>query len=71
MIDVGVDLHEVVYGGTNAGAIHQTRAGVLCGSVAVPCRYIHSSNSTIYWPDVESSIKLLKHAVEQIHTIVG
>ncbi|MBU0691902.1 M42 family metallopeptidase [bacterium] len=60
-----------IYGGTNAGAIHQARAGVLCGSVAIPCRYIHSSNSTIYWPDVENTVKLLKRAVENIHTIAG
>ena len=29
-------------GGTDAGAIHTTRMGVLTGGVSVPCRYIHT-----------------------------
>ncbi|MFZ5432140.1 MAG: M42 family metallopeptidase [Calditrichota bacterium] len=59
-----------IYGGTDAGAIHQTRAGVLCGVVAVACRYIHSPNSTLYWPDYEQTEKLVMEAVRRIHTLV-
>lgn len=29
-------------GGTDAGAIHTTRTGVLTGGISVPCRYIHT-----------------------------
>ena len=29
-------------GGTDAGAIHQSRRGVLTGGISVPCRYIHT-----------------------------
>ncbi len=29
-------------GGTDAGPIHTTRAGVLTGGISVPCRYIHT-----------------------------
>lgn len=29
-------------GGTDAGAIHTTRMGVLTGGISVPCRYIHT-----------------------------
>jgi len=59
-----------MFGGTDAGAIHQTRAGILCGVIAVPCRYIHSPNSTLYWPDFENSEKLVLEAVSQIHRLV-
>jgi len=59
-----------IYGGTDAGAIHQTRAGVLCGIIAVAARYIHSPNSTLYWPDYEQTEKLVIEAVKRIHTLV-
>jgi tetrahedral aminopeptidase len=59
-----------IYGGTDAGAIHQTRAGVLSGVIAVPCRYIHAPNGTLYWPDYENSEKLVFEAVRRIHKLV-
>jgi len=68
--DVAYQIKMPTYGGTNAGAIHQARAGILAGSVAVPCRYIHSSNSTLYWPDFEATLKMMKLAVSRIHTLV-
>ena len=59
-----------IFGGTDAGAIHQTRAGVLSGVIAVPCRYIHSPNSTLYWPDYENSMTLLNEVVRHVHKLV-
>lgn len=41
------------YGGTDAGAIHLSRGGVLAGIVSVPCRYIHSPISTLRLSDFE------------------
>ncbi|UCH02702.1 MAG: M42 family metallopeptidase, partial [Candidatus Bathyarchaeota archaeon] len=35
-------------GGTDAGSIHLTKAGVPSGTVAVPCRYIHGPASILY-----------------------
>jgi endoglucanase len=58
------------FGGTDAGAIHQSRAGVLAGVIAVPCRYIHSPNSTLYWPDFESSLALSCEVVRRVHTLL-
>ncbi|MCB9366796.1 MAG: M42 family metallopeptidase [Calditrichaeota bacterium] len=58
-----------VYGGTNAGSIHQARAGILAGCIATPCRYIHSPNTTLYWPDFENTLTLAKRVVERIHEI--
>ena len=60
-----------IYGGTDAGAIHQTRAGVLSGAIAVPCRYIHAPSSTLCWPDFESTLALLREMVKWVHTLLS
>ena len=67
-------LHQVkmpIFGGTDAGAISQTRAGVLAGVIAVPCRYIHSPNSTLYWPDFEATLTLASEVVRRVHTLLS
>jgi len=58
-----------IYGGTNAGSIHTSRAGILTGCIATPCRYIHSPNTTLYWPDFENTLKLAKRVVERAHEL--
>jgi putative aminopeptidase FrvX len=45
--------------GTDADAIHFARAGVPCGLVSVPLRYMHSPVETIQLADVEHAIELL------------
>jgi endoglucanase len=45
--------------GTDADAIHFARAGVPCGLVSVPLRYMHSPVETIQLSDVEQAIELL------------
>lgn len=51
-------------GGTDAGAIHQSRLGVITGGVSIPCRYSHTPTSMIDRADVEACIKLLTTFVE-------
>ncbi len=46
-------------GGTDAGAIHTTRLGVLTGGVSVPCRYIHTPVESADLGDTEACIRLL------------
>lgn len=46
-------------GGTDAGAIHKSRAGVCTGGVSVPCRYIHAPQESVWLPDVEACVRLL------------
>jgi putative aminopeptidase FrvX len=45
--------------GTDADAIHFARAGVPCGLVSVPLRYMHSPVETVQLADVEHAIELL------------
>jgi putative aminopeptidase FrvX len=54
------------YGGSDAGAIHLTRGGVLAGIVSVPCRFIHSPISTLRLNDFENSIRLVAEFVRSL-----
>jgi endoglucanase len=48
-----------IFGGTNAGRIHQTRSGIPSSVVSVPCRYIHSPTSLLSLEDIYHTIKLV------------
>ena len=54
------------YGGTDAGAIHLTRGGVLSGIVSVPCRYIHSPISTLRLDDFELTSRFVTELVKNL-----
>jgi endoglucanase len=47
-------------GGTDAGAIHLTKAGVPSVAVAVPCRYIHAPVSLMSLNDFDNLVALMK-----------
>jgi len=53
-------------GGTDAGAIQRTRAGVPVVSVSVPHRYTHSPISIARVDDWKNSLKLLHSALSRI-----
>ena len=57
---------KVPVGGTDAGAIHLTKAGVPSGTVAVPCRYIHGPVSIIHIDDLKNTIKLVTEFTKAI-----
>lgn len=46
-------------GGTDSGAIHQSRGGVPSGVISIPCRYVHSAAETIDLRDMEAAVKML------------
>ncbi len=54
------------YGGTDAGAIHLSRGGVLAGVISVPCRYIHSPISTLRLDDLENTIRLVTEVTKTL-----
>ena len=45
-------------GGTDAGAIHLTGAGVKTGGISVPTRYIHSPSEMASVSDIENCVRL-------------
>jgi len=52
-------------GGTDAGAIHRNRAGVLSGVVSIPCRYIHSPYAVMRLEDFENTARLVTEFVRR------
>lgn len=56
---VQYQLEVLTGGGTDAGAIHLTRAGVPSGVISVPCRYIHCPSEMVDMDDVEASVRLV------------
>ena len=60
------------YGGTDAGAIHLSRGGVLAGTVSVPCRFIHSPTSCLRLNDFENTVRLVNGFVKSLPgTVLG
>ncbi len=59
------------YGGSDAGAIHLSRAGILAGIVSVPCRFIHSPTSTLRLNDLENTIRLVTGFVGRLPELMS
>ncbi|MBI1730712.1 M42 family metallopeptidase [Candidatus Acetothermia bacterium] len=58
------------FGGTDAGAIHQSRGGALAGVLSVPCRYIHSPFSILRLDDFDETVKLATAFVKRGNEIL-
>lgn len=54
----------LIFGGTDAAALQRTSAGIVSGTLSIPCRYVHSPHEMIDIYDVENAVKLLKALVE-------
>ncbi|HHT48951.1 MAG TPA: M42 family metallopeptidase [Firmicutes bacterium] len=52
------------FGGTDAGAIQLTKAGVPSGVISIPCRYLHSHSEMVDLNDVEAAVRLVVAAME-------
>lgn len=57
---------KVPTGGTDAGAIHLTKAGVPSGTVAVPCRYIHGPAAVMHVDDLKNTVAIVREFVRTI-----
>ncbi|WP_313129208.1 M42 family metallopeptidase [Anaerocolumna sp.] len=68
--NINYQLDALPAGGTDAGAITKSNAGVKVLGISIPTRYGHSPNSIINLADVEACIQLLIEFVEMPLNIV-
>ena len=54
-------------GGTDAGGIQLTRAGVPVITISIPIRYVHTVNEMAYVADIEATVDLLAAYLETAH----
>ncbi len=55
-------------GGTDAGGIQRSRAGVPSFTLSIPTRYVHTVNEMVSESDVAACITLLARYLEEAHT---
>ena len=58
-------------GGTDAGAMQQSRGGVPSATVAVPCRYIHSPVGILQLSDYHHTVALMVAALKRLPSLAG
>ena len=68
---INAQYKKMASGGNDAGVIHLSETGVLCASVSVPCRYIHSPASVASLKDIEAVNKLCSAVMENINDIIN
>jgi putative aminopeptidase FrvX len=54
-------------GNTDATAINITKAGIPCGVICVPARYIHSPVEVLSLRDLDNGAALIAAAIERVH----
>ena len=57
------------FGGTDAGAIHLTKAGIPSGVISIPCRYLHSPSEMLDLNDLEAAVRLVVATMEHPITL--
>jgi len=55
-------------GGTDAGSIQKTRAGIPVATLSVPCRYVHTTNEMVGQKDLEAAVNLLASFLSEART---
>ncbi len=55
-------------GGTDAGAMQRSQAGVPAITLSIPTRYVHTVNETAHERDIQASVDLLARYLEEAHT---
>jgi endoglucanase len=65
-LDIPYQIKQPGVGGTDAGAIHQTREGVPAVTVAAPCRYIHSQVGLLSLDDFNNTVRLMRESLSRL-----
>ena len=53
-------------GGTDTGALQRSGEGAIVGCISIPSRHIHSVVEMCHKEDIQHSIDLLTHCIEQL-----
>ena len=62
-LDIPYQFKRAVAGGTDSGAIHLSREGVPCVTVAIPTRYIHAPVSLLSLSDFDYTVQLVRESL--------
>jgi endoglucanase len=62
--DIAVQYEVLTFGGTDAGAIHLTGAGIPTGAVSIPTHFIHSPSEMVSVSDMLDTVDLLAAFVQ-------
>lgn len=68
---IKVQIRRSTAGGTDAGQIQLSKAGVKVAAISVPCRYIHSPAAVMCRDDFEGAYQLVKHYLARLEERVG
>ena len=64
--DIPVQIKRGNSGGTDAGEIHKSGAGVPSLTIVIPCRYVHSASSVCKLSDIDNAKKLALAVLEDM-----
>lgn len=64
--NIPVQIKRGTSGGTDAGEIHKSGAGVPCLTIVIPCRYVHSPASVCKLSDIENAKRLALAVLEDM-----
>jgi endoglucanase len=64
--EIPYQLRQPGVGGTDAGAIHLSKAGVPSVAVAVPCRYIHAPVGVLSLNDYDNLVTLMRKTLQAL-----
>ena len=56
--NIPYQLDVLTRGGTDAGAICQTKSGVITSGISIPCRYVHTPTEMVEMGDVQACVDL-------------
>lgn len=65
--DIPYQLEILPRGGTDAGAMQQSRGGVIAITISLPTRYVHTVNETSAVSDIQGAIALLAAYMRHAH----
>lgn len=65
--NIPYQIEVLTFGGTDAGVIHLTGAGVKTGGISIPTRFIHSPSEMVDMNDLKACVELTKAFIIEIY----